>query len=227
MKKCNVRIASIIVGCFLVMVLSGVTQATPINLSQGRAYTVSWNTDVLWFHAEQYPGEGPANANTLLTDGVFATPVDLIPTVDEAIWRRTSGVTPGVLTIGMDLGELCDITSIYVDVFKGPYYRHVTPNRISIDYSVDGETWTNFYSFSKGLETTNGGAANVYYIQKGAGVETAVEGQHVKITMELDYGSYNRYFRCDEFQIFGEVPEPATICLLSIGSMLAFLRRKK
>jgi hypothetical protein len=199
-------------GWMMVWVLGIISlSAQGAIISEGKSYSYS----------EEPNWHGDTTPPTLLTDGVVTT------YYGEGKGAGWSFGAPGTRTIQIDLGSRFDISEINLHMVRGPYWGVTAPHVISIAYSENGSSWTDFASWNNPVRTSSGGSPNEPYTWQGSGVVSGASGRYVKIDLTMTTkDSYNIFMDLDEVRILGEpIPEPATVGLLVLGA-LGLLRRK-
>lgn len=125
-----------------------------------------------------------------LTDGVYFTGDDSV--VAAKIAREEDGLTKkrgSIITL--DLGEVKNISEVSLGAYISGDIKAVLPERISVRYSVDGETWQDFgQSF---LAETNG-KINRFTVTR----PSTVEARYVKVLTNTE-----GIFACDEIEVWG------------------------
>ena len=125
-----------------------------------------------------------------LTDGVYFTGDDSV--VAAKIAREEDGLTKkrgSIITL--DLGEAKNISEVSLGAYISGDIKAVLPERISVRYSVDGETWQDFgQSF---LAETNG-KINRFTVTR----PSTVEARYVKVLTNTE-----GIFACDEIEVWG------------------------
>lgn len=125
-----------------------------------------------------------------LTDGVYFTGDDSV--VAAKIAREEDGLTKkrgSIITL--DLGEAKNVSEVSLGAYISGDIKAVLPERISVRYSVDGETWQDFgQSF---LAETNG-KINRFTVTR----PSTVEARYVKVLTNTE-----GIFACDEIEVWG------------------------